>query len=245
MKDLVAITQTNINGADVNSVNARDLHEKLESKRDFPTWIKSRIERLKLAENRDFVVFHKKGENPEGGRPQQEYIISTDIAKHIALMENTDKGYQIREYFIEAEKKLKSNIPALPQNFSEALRMLANEVEQKELALKQRDEAIKTKAYIGNSREASAMAKASVAVREVNKLKIELDRSKEYCTIKRMSLLTHGLSFSYKILRDVSATLKIKPIDVYDANYGSVKAYHKKVWKEAYQLSLDALEKVA
>lgn len=241
--ELVAISQTTINGAEVNSVNARDLHEKLESKQDFSTWIKSRIERLKLAENRDFVRLHKKME--ANNATMVEYIISTDIAKHIALMENTDKGYQIREYFIEAEKKLRANIPALPQNFSEALRMLANEVEQKELALKQRDEAIRTKAHIGNSREATAMAKASVAVREVNKLKIELDRSKEYCTIKRMSLLTHGLSFSYKILRDVSATLNIKPIDVYDANYGSVKAYHKKVWKEAYQLSLDTLEKVA
>ena len=31
----------------------------------------------------------------------------------------------------------------MPQSFSEALRMLANEIEQKELAIKQRDEAVK------------------------------------------------------------------------------------------------------
>lgn len=247
--DLVAIMQTKINGAEVNSVNLRDLHEKLESKQDFQSWFKKQSEALEhYEEGVDYIrmtkdknhswVEVKKSLNLQG--KQAEYIVSLDMAKHLAMLSKTQKGREVRKYFIEAEKKLTSQ---LPQNFSEALRMLANEVEQKDLALKQRDEAIRTKAYIGNSREAKAMATASVAVREANKLKIELDKSKEYCTIKRMSLLTHGLKFSYKILRDVSATLNIRPIDVYDANYGSVKAYHKKVWKEAYQLSLNDLEK--
>lgn len=43
-------------------VNARDLHEFLESRKDFLSWIKDRIERYDLAENEDYVVFTEFGE---------------------------------------------------------------------------------------------------------------------------------------------------------------------------------------
>lgn len=50
-------------------VNARDLHEFLESRKDFSSWIKDRIERYDLTENEDYVVFTEFGENSKGGRP--------------------------------------------------------------------------------------------------------------------------------------------------------------------------------
>lgn len=37
-------------------VNARDLHEFLESRKDFSSWIKDRIERYDLVENEDYVI---------------------------------------------------------------------------------------------------------------------------------------------------------------------------------------------
>lgn len=43
-------------------VNARDLHEFLESRKDFSSWIKDRIERYDLTENEDYVVFTEFGE---------------------------------------------------------------------------------------------------------------------------------------------------------------------------------------
>ena len=72
----------------------------------------------------------------------------------------------------------------VPKSYAEALRMYADEVEQRELMQKQRDEAIRTKAYISDKKTATAMNTASQKSREVEKLKRELDKSKEFASIK-------------------------------------------------------------
>nr|DAY06041.1 MAG TPA: AntA/AntB antirepressor [Caudoviricetes sp.] len=115
MNELIIIRPTLINGAEVNSVNARDLHAVLESKTDFSNWIKRRLEETDAVENVDFIVFTKNGENSNGGRPQVEYILSTDIAKEIAMMERNEKGKQVRRYFIEVEKAYQNKTTPLNQ----------------------------------------------------------------------------------------------------------------------------------
>lgn len=132
--ELVKITQTKFGADEVNAVNARDLHKALDSKKDFSSWIKARIDKLGLVENRDYGVFTQMGENLSGGRPAKEYVVPIDIAKHLAMIEMTDKGRQVREYFIECEKKLKKHY--LPQTYAEALMELAlAEKEKERLAL--------------------------------------------------------------------------------------------------------------
>lgn len=56
--ELVKITEIQIGAETTNSVNARDLWKALESKQDFSTWIKARIEKLRLIEGRDYML-HK------------------------------------------------------------------------------------------------------------------------------------------------------------------------------------------
>lgn len=138
----------------------------------------------------------------------------------------------------ELENEKRKNAP---QNYIEALEALIVSEKEKILLESQRDEAIETKAWIGNKREATAMNTASQAVKKANKLEKELDKSKEYCTIKRMSMLTHGQEYNWRILKDTSKKLGIDPIDVFDINYGTVKGYHKNVWEKAYGLNLDDL----
>jgi len=94
-----------VDGSAVNTVNARDLAEKLEIKKDFSNWMKYQIESLDLEENFDYSLFAKKGENHnEGGRPLKEYILTVDTAKHIAMASRTEEGKKVRKYFIEMEK---------------------------------------------------------------------------------------------------------------------------------------------
>ena len=83
-----------------------------------------------------------------------------------------------------------------PRSYAEALRALAAEVEvreaveaQKALAENQRDEAIRTKAEIGNRREATAMATASVATRKVGALEDRLGFGKHYKQVKAIPWL--------------------------------------------------------
>ncbi len=84
-------------------VNARELWEAIESKQEFANWIKDRIEKYGFTESEDYLIILSN--NNERGRPKQEYILTLDVAKEIAMVENNDKGRMIRRYFIEAEKR--------------------------------------------------------------------------------------------------------------------------------------------
>ncbi len=153
------------------------------------------------------------------------------------LTETLLTGYSVvlRRKVIARWHELEAKLaPAIP-NFSnpaEAARAWALEYEARVYA-----EA--TKAEIGARREATAMNTASQAVKKAQKLEIELDRSKEYATVKRMEMLYHGTSFNWRLLKSTAAEMGVPAIDVFDANYGTVKSYHASVWKEAYAVSID------
>ena len=135
MQELIKITENNGNQA----VSARELHAFLESKQDFSNWIKNRIEKYGFVENQDFEVFNKFIENPSGGRPKTEYILSMDMAKELAMVEGNEKGKQARKFFIECEKqyrKQRGNFQ-IPQTFAEALRLALAQAEQLETQQKQ------------------------------------------------------------------------------------------------------------
>lgn len=103
MKPLIKTIEHNGN----TSVSARNLHQFLEVGRDFSNWIKGRISEYGFIENQDFEVFANFGENPKGGRPTKEYILSMDMAKELSMIERSNKGKQARMYFIECEKRLR------------------------------------------------------------------------------------------------------------------------------------------
>lgn len=127
---------------------------------------------------------------------------------------------------------------ALPQDYITALEHLLESKKAEQLAIAQRDEAIRTKAQISDRKTATAMATASAATKKANKLEIELDRSRQYATVKRMEMLYHGQSFNWRLLKSASADVGVPPVDVFDANYGKVKAYHADAWMEAYALPI-------
>jgi phage regulator Rha-like protein len=143
---------------------------------------------------------------------------------------------RVVDRWIELEGLVKQSEPktALQLAKEQVLLLEALEETQRNLQL-----AIKTKAEIGTRREATAMNTASQAVKRVNALEVELDLSKSYSTIKRMEMLHYGVKFKWQLLKSTSIEMGIKPIDVFDQNYGTVKAYHKDVWKETYALNVD------
>jgi len=99
MNDLIKITKSNINGADVNSVNAREIHVYLEVKTSFSHWIKRAIEKYDFEDGIDFVRIDKPQNN------QKDYIVTIDMAKELSMLENNPKGKETRKYFISIEKQ--------------------------------------------------------------------------------------------------------------------------------------------
>ena len=107
-KNEVLISITEQNGR--RAVNARELHQKLGSRRDFSSWIKERIDKFGFVENQDFEVFTKFGENSQGGRSRIEYALSIDMAKELCMVENNEQGRAIRKYFIAIEQKARASV---------------------------------------------------------------------------------------------------------------------------------------
>lgn len=108
MNELIKIEPRQINDHEIQTVNARELHAFLGVKRQFTDWIKDQIERGRFVENRDFISLHVKVKRETGATTRIEYHLTIDAAKHIAMMSNTDKGFEVRDYFIECERRLKA-----------------------------------------------------------------------------------------------------------------------------------------
>ena len=100
MTELIKISEYNGKRA----VNARELHQFLESKQDFSNWIKNRIEKYDFVENQDYCSFNKIIEREIGATSRIEYALSVDMAKELSMVENNEKGRLARKYFIECEK---------------------------------------------------------------------------------------------------------------------------------------------
>jgi anti-repressor protein len=105
-------------------VSARELHSFLDSKQDFSTWIKNRIDKFGFIEDQDYTTFHKIVERAK----RKEYAITLDMSKELAMVENNEKGRIARRYFIEAENKYRKSIQlSVPQSYAEALELAAKQ----------------------------------------------------------------------------------------------------------------------
>ncbi len=135
MNELIKITETVIGNETVNAVNARDLWESLESKRDFSTWIKSRIEKYEFIEGTDYLLHKFVEQLPSGAKHCIDYIITLDMAKELAMVENNARGRMVRRYFILVEKQYRQNL----ENTDMIIRKLVNEIRRHADAQIQRD----------------------------------------------------------------------------------------------------------
>lgn len=109
IREILPIEAANVGGQKVNTVNARDLHEALEVKGKFADWIKYQIDRAQLVADKDFVLLPMNvKQTGSGGHNKVEYHLSTESAKKIAMMSETNKGNEVRDYFLECERKVAS-----------------------------------------------------------------------------------------------------------------------------------------
>ena len=123
-------------------------------------------------------------------------------------------------------KELKSNQNVTDQLSTESALAIKNTTTRMEIMANYK---AATDAFVKMLESENAELKA-----DNERLRVELDESKSYITIKRMEKLNPNLHFDWRILKKECGKLNAPAKDVFDANYGTVKAYPAKVWESLY-----------
>lgn len=125
MNQLINIKQNKNND---QVVSARELHKVLGVKTRFSLWWEQNTSLL--IEGEDFTsVVSTTVVNNGANRKLQDYAVTADNAKHLAMQSQTKKSREIRDYFIQVEKEFKEQQLRMPTTQRELaqLALAANE----------------------------------------------------------------------------------------------------------------------
>ena len=101
------IIKINLNDNHEPVVSGRQLHDALGVKTPYSMWFDRMVE-YGFTENQDFLLNNFVKQTGRGGHNKVDHIIKLDMAKEIAMIQRTDKGKQVRAYFIQIEKDYNS-----------------------------------------------------------------------------------------------------------------------------------------
>jgi len=199
------------------AVSARELYNFLEVETRFDIWIKRMLE-YDFDENIDFQCLNKNVHMPNGGIKTilDDYALSLDCAKEIAMLQRTPKGKQARQYFIEVEKKARAL--AKPLSTLDMLEMSIRQIREQE----NRVNAIESK---------------------VLEIEAKTITRPEYFTIVGWATLNKiqvGLQLAAKLGSKAARICKDNgyPMDeIPDPRFGKVKSYPKKVLQQVFNES--------
>ncbi|CEV58431.1 phage antirepressor protein [Streptococcus pneumoniae] len=104
MNEVIKVT---VNDNHEPIVSGRQLHEALGVKTEYRKWF-GRMAEYGFEENQDFARVTQKCPTPGGLQDMTDHIIKLDMAKEIAMIQRTDKGKEVRQYFIQVEKDFNS-----------------------------------------------------------------------------------------------------------------------------------------
>ena len=112
MNELIKLNQTEIGNELVQAVSAREMYKTLGlDKSNWSRWTKKNILNNPFAvENNDYVGFVIM----TNGNETTDYALTIDFAKKLAMQVKTVQGEQVRNYFIQCEKKLREVIKPQP-----------------------------------------------------------------------------------------------------------------------------------
>jgi anti-repressor protein len=216
MNELIKIEE-NEQGQSV--VSARNLYHFLGVTERFSRFMERNFE-FGFEENEDYTPYQMV--HPLNNQEIQDYALTLDCAKEISMLQRNAKGKEARKYFIEAEKQLRQ------------LQLHSYQIE---------DPIERAKKWIEEQQEKQLLEQNNLLLQANNQdLQIELDEHEAWYSVKRVCLLGHFKSSQAKTLwrklKTYSIVNNYKIVSIFDANYGSVKTYHKDVWKAVYQINL-------
>lgn len=89
-------------------VLGRELHERLKIKTAYKDWFPRMCE-YGFVDGKDYGSFLSNRSDGLAGKPRTDHIITLDMAKHIAMIQRTPQGMEIRQKLIDLEKNVAVN----------------------------------------------------------------------------------------------------------------------------------------
>lgn len=110
----IPVVDRDVGGCVVQTFNGRQMHAELKVAKDYTSWAKAQIKRARLVEGRDYLLTQEGEKHASGTKWIAVYHFTIDAGKHIAMMSGTERGFEVREYFIERER-VANGLAALPR----------------------------------------------------------------------------------------------------------------------------------
>lgn len=99
MTDML-ITPITEEGTDEIRISGRQLHMTLDVPTPYHKWLPRMCE-CGFSEGKDFWT---KTAKSTGGRPSTDHLMTLSMAKEVAMLQRTEKGKEVRRYFIQLEE---------------------------------------------------------------------------------------------------------------------------------------------
>lgn len=128
-------------------VSGRQLHQVLGVKTEYKKWF-SRMTDYGFTENEDFVRVTQKCPTLGGVQNMTDHVLKLDMAKEIAMIQRTDKGKEVRQYFIQVEKDFNSPEKIMARALKIADRKIISLEHQNEVLQLELEEARKQTDYL-------------------------------------------------------------------------------------------------
>lgn len=226
-------------GAEVKTMNSREIAQLVESRHDS---VKRTIERC--SEKGVFALPPTVETSFTGIDGKNQTASVYQLCKRDSLIVVAQLCPEFTARIIDRWQELESKQAAFnPTTLSriDILKLAMDAEEGRIKAEAERDHAIATKAQIGSKREATAMATASKAAKEVARLKDKLGFSVRQATILQVEDAT-GQYFDFLPLRRWCTANEVVAESVPDRRYPKgVKAWPAAAWAACYGVDLSSL----
>ena len=169
----------------------------------------------------------------DGNQDKETILINESGLYSLILSSKMPKAKKFKRWVtseVLPEIRKTGSYTKAPKSFKEALFLAYKQQEQIE-------ELEKTKAWIGNKREAQAMNTASQKSKEVKKLQVALDLEMSYATVKKVEKMT-GRKYNWRNLKKYCQDAGLGWNKAFDSNYGSVNSYPIEAWKNVYGIEI-------
>lgn len=147
MNELLKVNYDN----DRITLSARELHKFLGVTERFGNWFE-RMNQYGFQESIDYLG--RKVFNTQAHQELQDYEITLDMAKEIAMIQRSDKGKEVRQYFLELERRWNSPEAVMNRALEYSRKQVKALMEEKQGLIKENNQ-LKPKALFADAVSAS------------------------------------------------------------------------------------------